>query len=230
VKPALPSKELLESIAWHQEQARGAFRASLLANYIFEPEDARADLCLYMIPSRHVYRKIADEFQIAVIPREFKSWVKQGAEELGAVHFKYNGMSFLRGIRQIDLCVEVAKENTLRFKREARFPSRSRVRALGYETNTPRQVTRVNWEEILKREGLPAEINSLGIVDAARATMNEARIATATEAMWRVYRDFCILRLYCDGLSIIGIATKLNIGRKLVWNRLKHYDLTTTEK
>ncbi len=231
MKPPVPSKELLESIAWHQDEARKMFRTSLLLHYVFEPEDAKADSCQFLIPARLVYRQVADDFAIPVIPKMFQTWVITAVEECGGIHYRYNGYAFFRGIRRTDTCVEASKELTEQYKREARFAKSYRPMVLGYQKDTTiRHTSLTSWEKLLADEGMPRELAGLGLIDPQRAVLNRARIERATSAMWRVYRDFAILRLYLDGLSIIGIATKLNIGRKIVWNRLKHYDLSMSEK
>lgn len=229
--PKPPSKELLESIAWHQEEARKAFRTAVLSNYIVDPEDAKSDKCQYLVPARLVYRKIADDFAVDRALPEFKKWVAAAIHDLGGIKYTYNGHTFFRGIRPVGICEAESKAQSLEYKREARFEKRHPPRELGYiETTTRHNTSLSTWEKILAKEGLPKELSMLGLVDPLRADLNKARIEVATTAMWRVYRDFCILRLYLDGASILVIADRLKIGRKLVWNRLKHYDLTTTDK
>ena len=225
--PPRPSDELLKEIAWHQDQARKLVIGALGILFVFEPDDAVSDDCKYAMLTREVYRLVAKELLVPVFRASFTRLIKRTCQEMGAVAYTYCGHTMFRGIRRADICEAQSKEETKQIRAAAQYTNRHQPRELGSVEISGAAKTKLgNWEKLLRSEGMPEELESLLPVDAQRAEINAARINTAAEAYWRVMRDAQILRLYIEGKSIIATAERLKLGRKLVWNRLKHYDLS----
>lgn len=228
---AQPSKKLLESIAWHQDQLRHAFEMTVNLLYVIDSKDASGD-GRFVIPCREVYRAIADDLKIPMFRRGFQRYCKDVLIDMGALQYRCDGYTMFRGIRNRNDCEAKAEEESRRWKVNARWERQSPgSRVLGYSGNAPSQNTDVGtWEKILAGEGLPAEISHVVAIDPLKESVNIARLEKATEAYWRIYRDQCILRLFMEGKAIIPIANLLKIGRRVVWNRLKFYGLSDSEE
>jgi hypothetical protein len=205
---------------------------------VIDKEDAVGE-GRFMVPCMVLYKTIAEFLMVPAFKHGFQSYCRGVVISMGALHHKYDGYVFFRGITKREDCEAKAIEESKRYKEDARSwkkPPGSRV--LGYEgskvvkkADTYRTYAR--WEKLLTDEGLPSELKiALGVdwkVDDMKFAIASLRIEKATSTYWRLVRDTAIIKMYIDGKAIIPIANALQIGRRVVWNRLKFYGLSNSE-
>lgn len=224
-------KAMVESIAWHQEELRKVVTMAVLSTYEIDKKDALGE-GKFIIPSMELYSEIANQLAIPVFKRGYQSYMKALLTDLGAIYYKSDGYRFFRGVRRLDSCVQKAEEESKRHRAFAHgWKINREERALGYGGRPVRQSADAGtWEKILEKEGLPRELGFVANLTNIKHEVNVARIEKATQAMWRCLRDYYILKLYVEGKAIIPIASLLQIGRRVVWNRLKFYGLSDSEE
>ena len=230
---ASPPRRLLEAEASRREEFRQALRRAILAGYVVDAADAEGP-GRYCVRRLEVYRTVAEQLRIRLVTAPFANQVVAAAAAMGAIPVRVGRRRLFRGMHRRELCpAQAAAESTAM---RAAFTARPGHRAAPYNGNGTRGTrgtggkASADYSALLAAEGMPAELEAVGLVDRARASINGLRIAKATDAFWEVDRLHAILRLYMDGCSIRDIVERTGLSRKVVHNRLKEQGLTTVEE
>lgn len=215
-----PPTRALQAEERRRQQWTAALQRAVLAEFVVDKADAEG-AGRFVVRRLEVYRTAAEHFRIAPISVAFCIEVANSVRVLGVIPVKVGNRALFRGMHRREICPAQAavESTTLRAVVTNRASSRG---------GDGREGGRETWEERLRAEGMPPELESAGLIDETRARINESRIAAATDAFWETDKVRLVLLHYLKGDSIREIVAKTGVQRHSVHRMLHKRGLVGT--
>lgn len=210
---------------FHRDEFYKALESAIGSRYIIDRQDA-AGVGRFIVPRAEVQGWLANHFHLQIVSPQFSGLVNRTMENLGAMLCRLTKVIVYRGVRRADHCIARAIEDSKQIRRQNSTVGKQTVEQI-QKRALPGSIA--YYKKLLAEEGMPEELAAAGIVDPDKAAMGQHRIDRATEAFWRLERDRLIVLLYMQGCSIREIAKRTVYDKWIVWKRLCHFGLTTTD-